>query len=403
MNKTKKERLLILMKKRNALKKVLSLVLCLILLGTQFAGCAVEAPKTGDNTTNLIETPEKGENETNLEENKINNEPSSEADDAMENSSSTEPTEPAAPIEIPEAGNIVASGRCGSDSTWVEDGEGDSDISWTLDDQGILTISGTGEMSGTFRGKTGCTSPWYDFRENVKYIVVEEGVTLISDLAFYECSNALVASLPTSVYGIGLGAFTKCESLEKLVISEGTRSIGGDAFFRCKNLSTISLPDSVEYVGQNAFARTGYAEDSQNWEDGILYLGSFVLASDESLSGSHRIKEGTTFISAGAFWERTNLTEIILPDSLKVIDEYAFTYCTGLKSIIIPQNVTTICTDAFADCGIEDITFLCNTPPDISEYAFNRLTATIHYPADWGEFPYCGDDANLTLLADAKK
>ena len=52
-------------------------------------------------------------------------------------------------------------------------------------------------------------------------------------------------------------------------------------------------------------------------------------------------------ISSGAFHHRTELTEIILPDSIEFIGDYAFTYCKNLSDIHLPEKLVYIGDCAF--------------------------------------------------------
>jgi len=69
---------------------------------------------------------------------------------------------------------VVASGTCGENLTW------------TLDETGLLTISGEGNMADY---SSSASVPWNDYRSSIKTVVMEEGVTSISDFAFSDCSS----------------------------------------------------------------------------------------------------------------------------------------------------------------------------------------------------------------------
>ena len=58
-----------------------------------------------------------------------------------------------------------------------------------------------------------------------------------------------------------------------------------------------------------------------------------------------------TQIGADAFYNRSNITNIRLPESVTMIGNYAFIRCKGLKSVVIPDNVTSIEWQAFCDCS----------------------------------------------------
>jgi len=55
-----------------------------------------------------------------------------------------------------------------------------------------------------------------------------------------------------------------------------------------------------------------------------------------------------TYISAGYFQECTNLTGIILPDTVKTIEAYVFTNCTNLTSVTFEGSITSTGFDAYA-------------------------------------------------------
>ena len=79
----------------------------------------------------------------------------------------------------------------------------------------------------------------------------------------------------------------------------------------------------------------------------------YILAKDypfKNLSGFFEIPIGTKRIGEYAFTNRSNLTSIIIPDSVTSIGRSAFESCAGLTSIIIPSSVTRIGAGAFESC-----------------------------------------------------
>ena len=113
------------------------------------------------------------------------------------------------------AEDVIDSGTCGDDLTWV------------LTQDGTLTISGTGEM-GECPGIG--AAPWYKNRENIVNAVVTSGVTSIGNAAFYGCSSLTSITIPEGVTSIGWGAFSGCSSLTSVRIPDGVTSIGSGAF-----------------------------------------------------------------------------------------------------------------------------------------------------------------------------
>ncbi len=187
---------------------------------------------------------------------------------------------------------------------------------------------------------------------------VKDGTTLIADDAFCNCTELTGISIPGSVTNIGESAFYGCIGLTEVVIPDGVRSILDYAFYDCEQLERITVPDSVMLMGMNVFVDTAYYNDERNWENHALYVdGILVAAKNKSISGCYRIKEGTALIANGAFYKCAELTEILIPDSMKSIGWGAFIHCTGLTSVTIPDSVEQIGESAFYNCtGLTDVT-----------------------------------------------
>ena len=90
------------------------------------------------------------------------------------------------------AAEIVDSGTCGENLTWV------------LDSEGTLTISGTGEMEDYYLPGHGKDSPWYVHHDMLQAVMIQDGVTSVGDCAFYNCSSLTSVSISDSVTSLGI-------------------------------------------------------------------------------------------------------------------------------------------------------------------------------------------------------
>lgn len=169
-----------------------------------------------------------------------------------------------------------------------------------------------------------------------------------------------IFNLADNIKGIADKAFERCSSLTGF--SFGTNSnlrfLGSRAFSGCSSeiKTSIHLPATLKYVGEDLF-------DSDSETTETLYIDS-VLASVSPDVESFTIKDGTTKIAAGAFSGCTKLTEIVIPDAVRIIEKNTFKGCIGLKSVTLNENITEIGDSAFADCmSLEEI----NIPAGVKE------------------------------------
>ena len=137
------------------------------------------------------------------------------------------------------------SGVCGENLTWSFEPESEESGS-----RGCLIIQGSGAMSDFDNG----TAPWFDYRKELREVILPNGLTSIGNGAFENCEVLdVVANLPDGLTSIGNRAFSNCTAL-RLNLPKGLTHIGERAFNNCTALSSLTLPAATTDVVAFAFA-----------------------------------------------------------------------------------------------------------------------------------------------------
>ena len=187
-------------------------------------------------------------------------------------------------------------------------------------------------------------------------------VTEIGSYAFNEC-EALTGPVDLSnVTEIGGHAFYECNSLPGPIDLGSVTKVGSYAFYACYSLTGELDLSNLTEIPDSAFRFAGY------WRDGIsLTLGPNL-----------------TSIGPTAF-PYVPITELVLPESLTEIGNYAFDNCTKLTGdVVIPDSVTSIGKNAFSGTAIETLT-IGSGIEEIGENAFaieSLASVTIHSSED---------------------
>lgn len=245
-------------------------------------------------------------------------------------------------------------------------GECGDSLTWMLMD-GVLTISGTGEMDGMVAQYIECVGPWKANKDDIRSVVIEEGVTSIGAMCFTDCTNLESVKIPSTVERIDPFAFFGT-GLKQVSIPAGVREIGHAAFSNCSSLERI--------------VAEGNNDDADFREvDGVLYdrymkyLQVYPAAKPEP---TFTVPDSVTHIDDWACVS-AQFTQVILPQGLAGIGLEAFAGCANLNAILIPSGVSTIRYGAFQRCGsLTEITFAHSSADRLSieENAFGLNSST---------------------------
>lgn len=226
--------------------------------------------------------------------------------------------------------------------------------------------------------------------ENIKRIVMSEGLTEIVQYMFYGFAGEEIV-IPETVTEMGTYAFVQAKNIVKLVIPESLTEIPNYTF-QDANIQTIVLPSTLTKIGTYAFQRAVIG--SLEIPEGITELGSYTFdgATIGSLKLPSTLEKLNTYIFRNSVMESIELPDsltalpnyafqgstiksIKLPAALETIGTYVFQYCENLESITLPETLKTIDTSAFHGCTALTSISIPDSVTKIGQHAFDGCTA----------------------------
>ena len=187
------------------------------------------------------------------------------------------------------AGEILATGQCGEN------------IYYVLYDNGKLLLRGTGATYDY----TSHDSVFYQ-NDQIKEIVLSNGITGLGDRLFYHCANAKTVSLPATLTSIGNAAFAQEDAVSNYtagLTSVTITAIQSYAFYHTA-ITEVVVPASVKTWGKYVFSDCTKLKTARVTCSSI---GSF------------------------AFSKCTALSNLTIAANCKTFGENILTYCESLK------------------------------------------------------------------------
>lgn len=258
---------------------------------------------------------------------------------------------------------------------------------WELDGT-VLYISGTGYTAAY---ESTSVLPW---GTGITELVVGEGVTMLNNYLFYQCTRLSSVSLPSTLKTIGAHCFDRCYSLAHIDLPSGLTKLTYSAFQNCTNLKELICPESLTSLGQNVLwgctALTAIYFPASVTEFTPQYSPRFVLIDgtrngvtpaaglflrepdgyyyqtvEDTIDGADYSVNwyGVTLTSAG------NTAEVLVPYqvdymegsyTVKRIGDGAVSG-SSVRNVVIPQTVESISPTAITGPGIKEILNLSAT------------------------------------------
>ena len=229
----------------------------------------------------------------------------------------------------------------------------------------------------------------YHIPTSLKTVVVTSG-TSIGEKAFYDCTSLTSITIPNSVTSIRHSAFAGCTGLTSVTIPDSVTSIGGAAFSGCCKLVEVINKSTLDItVGSSAHGYVAhYAKEVHSGEskiinvDGYLFytygglnylLGYAGNDTDLTLPKNHNGEDYEIY--EYAFYRNSNITSVVIPDSVTNIGSAAFSGCTGLTSVTIGNGVTNIGPQTFSSCTALTSVTIPDSVTSIGIYAFYNCTS----------------------------
>ncbi|MBE5735696.1 MAG: leucine-rich repeat domain-containing protein [Clostridiales bacterium] len=255
-----------------------------------------------------------------------------------------------------------------------------------------------------------------------KNSTISDDISEIGYYAFYNCKDLegeevdgkCVFTLPKSVQIIRDYAFYGCVGIQHLKIGEGINTIAEGAFGNCQ-LTGLEFAAGVTEIGPSAFSGS-FADTGAD----IIIPYTVITIRPSAFAGSNiksltiqdeegEKKSRLQAIQSNAFNGCSMLTgELILPESIKGISDYAFqnTALTSVtfKNVGTPTSETGVSLGRYAFAKNDSLTSvdLGNNIKEIKQSAFmscSNLTGTITIPAITTIIGgYCFEGADITKL-----
>lgn len=283
-----------------------------------------------------------------------------------------------------------------------------------------LTISGTGAMPD-FDFPEGNLAPWWNYEAlgmltsfgnfklegELKKVVIQDGVTNVSNYALFFLPAATQITLPESVTSIGRYGIALCAKLNGISLPKAVTGIG-DFGLAGNNFTSISLPDGLQTLGRGAFdacaslsgmtlpaAITAVPDKCFNDCTKLLtvdYKGEVTAIGERAFEGCKSLTKApipaaVTALGNSAFNGCIALTDVTLPAGVTAVPDACFQGCTALTDMKLPATVTSVGHNAFTGCkALKDVRCY-GAPPtvqpgSVTEHSFEPAIVTIHYNPD---------------------
>ena len=230
----------------------------------------------------------------------------------------------------------------------------------------------------------------FSYCNKLTSVIFEDNVSNLTEFKAYTFRNCNLSTIriPKSVTTIGWAIFEGIQYMKSISVEDGNKgfkiisqmlcSIDDRSLQYCPSALTtdpLKIPDDIEIIqGEALHCNTAqsfifptslktiknYAALSSRIKtlEIPLTLQSLEAAAFQSCTSLSQITLSTSINSLPAScFERTNISEIIIPDNVVFIGQYCFAYCTNLMKLQLPEGIQTLQGGFIAGCPNITIVF----------------------------------------------
>ena len=199
-------------------------------------------------------------------------------------------------------------------------------------------------------------------------------VKTIGNEAFYSCSSLSEINLGGDLLSIGDYAFYNCSAVSGLTLPDKMTTIGSSAFGRCSKLKELAFPNSIETIGGSvlenctSLERVSFGGNVKNVLGNVFkgcpkLSGITVSESNANIMAENNVlynkeKSKIIYYASGMAGDKFSI-----PDTVKTVGSYAFTYCTHLAEVRFPEAVESLEINAvYHNDSVTKLLFYGNAP-----------------------------------------
>ena len=178
-------------------------------------------------------------------------------------------------------------------------------------------------------------------------VFIPDSITNIGASAFNSCYKLTSITIPNGVTCIKENTFFNCEALTDILLPDSITTIEEFAFNGCRSLKNLNIPKNVTSIGFNAFE---FCYNLRKQIKGIYYVDEWIVDIVNQTMKTVDIINGTKGIADMSFAGCSELTQLVIPESVEYVGNNAFRVCSKLENVVLGTNLKYIGARAFDIC-----------------------------------------------------
>ena len=235
---------------------------------------------------------------------------------------------------------------------------------------GILLYQQAGDLSAWM--VMGTASAQYSGELEIPEYYLDWEVVSVADSAFEAQTEITAVTIPATIQSIGARAFYGCSSLGEIHVENTLQSVGEEAFSETA-WSTAHAQDEMRILDDTVLISVGETICDLILPETVRVIADGACMGNTNLT-SVILTEYTGYVGKKSFFSCENLTDVVLPNGVKSLGDYAFSG-SALGRVVVPATIMAIGKGAFSNCTAMEQVVLWDGVLRIGSSAFSGCTS----------------------------